>query len=68
MVVRDEATLSALIHQHKGETGKLKVAWKWKPDAQVRACSAFLFCKFQSIDKSCLYARDGVMRLWMRYA
>ena len=37
MVGKEEATLSALINPQKGETGKLKAAWKWKPDTQVGA-------------------------------
>ena len=41
MVGKEEATLSALINPQKGETGKLKAAWKWKPDTQVGA-----FCSF----------------------
>ena len=45
MVGKEEATLSALINPQKGETGKLKAAWKWKPDTQVGA-----FCSFHKFN------------------
>lgn len=34
MIGKEEAMSCALISPSKGETGKLKAAWKWKPDTQ----------------------------------